>query len=318
MKFLCSVYNWFGSNTSGISGGEIYLKTLMDYLRSQGHEFRMITGNSEPYTEDNIECYPQGEGLDMFTKNNEHVQWCDVIICQLIGSSWGYNKAIQHKKPLIWIAHNNSTGYATRYANELNVIYNSYQLRDDMQKTFGQFNSIVTHPVITNYSGIGDKITLVNCSHNKGGHILGQIAERLPQYQFLGVYGGYQDQIECHLPNVTYLQNGTDMSEVYRQTKILLCPSEFESYSQSAAEALTAGIPVIAHPTPGLKENLAYAGIFIDRNDISKYVNEIVFLMEGDAYYQTGSRLAIKRAVACREMNDTELIVLNKWLLKIK
>lgn len=318
MKFLCGVFNWFGSDTSGISGGEIYLYNLIKYLQTQGHEFRMVTGSQIQYNHGGIECYPQGDGHDIFTNNNDNVQWCDVVLCQLMGTAWGYNKAIQHNKPIIWIAHNNSKSYAVRYAKECNVIYNSYQLRDDLEATFGHFNSTVLHPVITQYyGGNGNKITLINCSQNKGGHILGQIAERLPQYEFIGVYGGYQDQVECHLPNITYLPNGADMADVYKQTKILIAPSEFESYSQCAAEALTAAIPVIAHATPGLKENLSYAGIFIDRNDIDKYVNQIVYLFNQQAYIRQ-SELSVIRATACKEMNNTELVNLNKWLLKIK
>lgn len=321
MKILCSVYNWFNSGTSGIAGGEIYLYRLIQYLRKQRHEFRLITGAQEQYTYDGIECYPQGTGQQMYLTNNDHVQWADICLMQLLGSAYMYNKAVQHNKPMVFIAHNNSKNYPIRYAqpDKSHIIYNSYQLREDLHKTFQDFNTIVCHPTIPQFErSKGNKITLVNCSHNKGGHILGELARLLPQYDFLGVFGGYQDQIEVHLPNITYLPNGTDMAEVYRQTKILIAPSEFESYSQCAAEALTAGIPVIAHPTPGLQENLSYAGIFVDRNDISKYVSNIVYLMNSNSYYVERSEMALKRAQSCRDMNSLELINLNKWLNNIK
>lgn len=319
MKILCSVYNWLNSGTAGIAGGEQYLHRLIQHLQTQGHEFRIITGATHQYTQDGIECYPQGQGQQMFLTNNDHAKWADIILCQLLGCAYGYNKAVQHDKPILFIAHNNSKQYPVRYSqpDKAHIIYNSYQLREDLHKTFQDFNTIVCHPIIPQYTGGGNKITLINLSHNKGGHILGQLAEQLPQYEFLGVFGGYQDQIESHFPNITYLPNGTDMTDVYKQTKILICPSEFESYSQCAAEALTAGIPVIAHPTPGLKENLSYAGIFVDRNDISKYVSNIVFLMNSVAHYAERSEMAIRRAQNCREMNSLELINLNKWLNKI-
>lgn len=319
MKFLCSVYNWFGSATAGIAGGEIYLSRLIEHLQTKGHEFRIITAAKKQYEHNGIMCYPQGDGVQMFTHNNEHCIWADVILSQLIGSAYGYNKAVQHKKNHIWIAHNNSTGYPIQHGDptKCHVIYNSYQAREDLQKTFGQFNSTVLHPIIKTYSGSGNKITLINCSQNKGGHIFGKLAEMLPGFEFLGVYGGYQDQIEVHGPNIAYLPNGTDMDEVYKETRLLLCPSEFESYGQCAAEALTAGIPVIAHPTPGLKENLSYAGTFIDRNQVERWAEQIKYFMYNQTAYDLQSKLALQRAESCRNMTFTELNNFDMWLDKI-
>ncbi|MBQ1164075.1 glycosyltransferase, partial [Streptomyces sp. A73] len=54
------------------------------------------------------------------------------------------------------------------------------------------------------------------------------------------------------------------------------------------------GIPVVAHPTPGLCESLGEAGVFVDRNDLDGYEAVLRKLLEAPAEY----RLAAKRARA--------------------
>ena len=40
-----------------------------------------------------------------------------------------------------------------------------------------------------------DVVTLINCNQNKGGEILIEIAKKMPDVQFLGIRGGYSNQI---------------------------------------------------------------------------------------------------------------------------
>lgn len=314
MKIAVCPYNW---NHQPLAGGELYLMRLIKAMTQ--HEYRFITGHNEYYEWNGYPCYPQGKDMEIWTKNNEHFQWCDVILTQLIGTAYGYNKANQHNKPLIFIAHNNGKSYPVKHGKNCHIIYNSYQLRDDLATTVGQFNGTVLHPLLSDYKTRGDKyVTLINCNYNKGGHILIELAKLLPKVQFLGVLGGYGPQLTEDLPNVTYLPNGTDMEAVYNQTKILIAPSEFESYSQASMEAIQCGIPVLANPTTGVKENLSYAGIFIDRNDVGNYANKILYLLNNNAAYNQQSELCLKRANAVAEMSEKELIGFNEWLLKIK
>lgn len=330
MNILLIPHNWLKNNQTGagIAGGEVYLLNLCRRLQQLGHVIRCIAATDQPYTEHDIEVYPQGEPQNMFVSNKELFQWCDIIVTQLIGTAMGYNTAFHYKKPLVFIAHNNSTGYPVKWAPEgmANIIYNSHSVKADLEKTIGHFNGIVVHPVIKKYKQgkKANKVTLINCSHNKGGHILSAIAERLPNVQFLGVLGGYQEQITIDLPNVTYLPNGADMAKVFAQTSILIAPSQYESYSQVCAEALTAGIPVIANDLPGIHENLLYAGIYVNRpyedpeNYIEKMVNKIIYLIENKAAYKEQSDLCLTRAASCEAMNNDEIIALDKWLKDIK
>lgn len=324
MKVLITPFNWFQFNksNSGVSGGEIYLSRLCNYLISAGHEVKAITYSTQDYVHDGITCYSQGEPHRIFADHNYLFNWCDVCITQLIGTSLGQNKCVQHKKPLIFIAHNNSTQYSIKWLDQpmCHVVYNSYQLRDDLFKAFGHFNGTVLHPLlpVLKRSTKGKYITLVNCNQNKGGHILIELAKHLPQYQFMGIEGGYDQQIKEDLPNLKYLPNGSDMAKVYSQTKILIVPSQFESFSQAALEAMVAGIPVIASPTTGLKENLSGAGIFIDRGDIEKYEQMIVSLMSSPVAWQKQSDIMIERAECLRDKSNEELVRFNNWLSKIK
>lgn len=318
MNIICCPYNYFHQP---LAGGELYLTRLLNHLK-KAHNIRIICGTKEPYIHNGIECFSQGENVEMFIGNNEHFKWADVIITQLIGTAYGYNKMIQHKKPLIFIAHNNSKLYAVRHAqqHECHVVYNSYQLRDDLAKDFGHFNSTVLHPLLPDVKkkSEGQYITLINCNHNKGGHIFAEIASRLPQFQFLGVFGGYGEQIEAHLPNVTYLPNGCDIEAVYKSTRVLLVPSEFESFSQCAIEAMQYGIPVIAHPCPGIKENLSEAGLFVDRNNIEKYCEVIVYLINNSQAWQRQSEASLERVRVVKEKSKLELDRFDQWISKIK
>ena len=72
-------------------------------------------------------------------------------------------------------------------------------------------------------------------------------------------------------------------------------PSAYETWGMVGVEAMTNGIPVIAHPTPGLRESLGDAGIFVDRDDPRAWAAEICRL--GDpGEYALASQAARKRA----------------------
>ncbi len=227
------------------------------------------------------------------------------------------------KKPVILVMHNSFNYkhleiYKEMLPNNLYLIHNSHWIKKYYEPL--KIPSIVVHPPVDyrDYSvaSSNEYITLINCCSNKGINTFINIAKEMPDFKFLGVKGAYDKQFTNTLPNILYIENTPNIKEIYGKTSIVLMPSKYESWGRVAVEAMSSGIPVIAHPTPGLLESCGEAGIFCDRNDTAAWVNEIRKLKSDKAYYEKYSALCKRRA---QELNpDSQLIALSNWLDKIE
>lgn len=271
------------------------------------------------------------QGVNCYTFNN--IRECEEVIgrSKLLLSHLDFEQktveiAKKAKKPVVVIIHNWSRrnilkSYSNmKFKKNIYLIHNSLWIKN-MYNYFG-FNSIVVYPPVyyKDYEVLDREkkyVTLINLNDNKGGSILIQIAKKMPDLQFLGVEGGYDTQIkDTKLENITYVKNTPQIKDMYKQTDILLVPSQQESWGRVAVEAISSGIPVIANPTPGLRESLDYCGIFVPRSDIDEWVKMIRKLKNDNNYYAKVSTLSLKRS---RELDpETQLKVMDSWLSKIK
>ena len=232
--------------------------------------------------------------------------------------------ALVAKRPMVLVMHNN---YRKHFLQEyirilpknLYLIHNSYWLKE----YYSQFNlpSIVVYPPVYwkeyNVETSREFVTLINLNANKGGNILYKIAKEMPDVKFLGVKGGYDGQImKKGLSNLTYMDNTSYIQSVYAKTDILLVPSKEESWGRVAVEAMSSGIPVIAHPTPGLLESCDSAGIFCDRNNISAWVKEIRRLKDDAAWRKQVSEKCLARAQNLDPKDQLDKMA--TWLSNIK
>jgi len=119
------------------------------------------------------------------------------------------------------------------------------------------------------------KITIVNLFENKGASLFWQVARAMPRHEFLAVKGGYGTQVLRDLPNVTITENTTDMRTIWKQTRVLLVPSKYESWGMTAVEALASGIPVLASRTPGLMESMQNAARFLPPRNPAMWIRAI-------------------------------------------
>lgn len=276
------------------------LHNIVKHLQGKGHKVRVLLHQANHYKITNNYTW---DGVDVFPPNANLIEgmfrWADAVFTHLDYTRWTIHTAKLYRKPVFHLIHNSHPYPEIIDAeHQQHIIYNSEWLKDLLQYKFPNF--VITPPIdYRNYdigASTGDKITLINLNKNKGGEIFYEIAKALPNKQFLGVQGSYDSQLVQNLHNVTYIPNTPDIMIVYRQTRILLMPSEYESWGMVATEAMCSGIPVICTETPGLKENCGKAGIYVkDRNNIKAWVKAITEL-DDEKNYAAASRKAKARS----------------------
>lgn len=135
-------------------------------------------------------------------------------------------------------------------------------------------------------------ITLVNFNEDKGASIFNALAERDPEHAYVAVRGSHGTQT---MPNshVTLLEPTLDMESIYAQTRILVVPSTYETWSMVASEANARGIPVVASDgIPALKENCGDAAVYVERTDHSGWLEAFKTI---EANYEEYSKRALTR-----------------------
>lgn len=290
------------------AGAEHMLVSMLRPLVERGHDVQVWLSRygkaHEVYDYRGIQVVPLESRLDFPTA----VRRADVLIAHLETVPSAAALARGYGKPLAVVCHNTHrpTFRDMAAGGTALAVYNSRWMAREAELFFAEYpksvrptaDLIVRPPVFADEYATkpGKAVTLVNFNPEKGGRVLEKLARRMPDVQFLAVKGAYGQQILPDLPNVEVLDHvrGEDMREqVYARTRVLLMPSSYESWGRAGVEALASGIPVVAHPTPGLCESLADAGIFVDREDTAGYEAVLRKLAAPDEY-----RLASKRAKA--------------------
>ena len=158
----------------------------------------------------------------------------------------------------------------------------------------------------------GDAVTLVNLTREKGAETFWRVADLQPHRRFLGVRGGYGEQLIPRAPNVETIKTVADIRTVLARTRVLLVPSIFESWCMTAVEAMAAGIPVIAHPCAGLRESLGDAGMFADRDDPGRWADMLNLLDDPTVY------AAQSDAVRARASDIDHAGSLARWMAAVE
>lgn len=291
------------------AGAEMMTHTMLRELVARGHHCEVhlshYSASREPYTLDGVQVFPAHARADLPAA----LRRCDVMVTHLDNTSACVSMSLQFGKPLVQILHNTFPPTRTWASCKAELlVYNSEHMRGELGN---DPRGIVVRPPIAfdDYRTTpGHAVTLINLTQAKGAELFYKLAEHMPDVEFTGVIGGYGEQIIRKLPNVNIVPHGSRMRDVYAATKILLVPSEYESWGRVGGEAACSGIPVLAHPTPGLRESLAKGGTFLDRDDPAAWETEIRRLLDDPAHYARRSKAALKRAAELDPAED-----LDRW-----
>jgi glycosyltransferase involved in cell wall biosynthesis len=297
------------------AGAEWMLHEVLSYLVKQGHYCEVAMPKATEYTFDGVVVKDDSDIRGKVGRS-------ELVISHLKQAGRSINVCEYYNKSYVQIIHNsNYYGYlsskhrekASRFAY---VVYNTEHIKKEMNYPNP---SIVVHPPVDPSrckTKKGTKITLINLFERKGGKFFHELAKLMPDYEFLGVEGGYGNQEKSTLPNVKYMSNTSDVKKIYSQTRILLMPSMYESYGIVGIEAMMSGIPVIASPTPGLKESLSTAGIFCQLDSPLKWV-EAIKKLDDLEYYKKASSSCVERAKDVEKAVNKELVNMESFFQDI-
>ena len=299
------------------AGAEWALHEMLRALVERGHEVtvrlsRPAVGR-EPYTVDGVKVIPHAVGAD--SRFAKAVPRADAVVSHLENVPPAASLARGYGVPLIVVCHNtfDLTWAPLQTGSCALAVVNSQWMRAKAAAAFTDGRRpdrvLVVRPPVwpKEYrASRGDCITLVNCTLSKGAGVLAELAARMPDRKFLAVRGSYGEQQPPMLDNVLVLDHmpGRQMrDEVYARTRLLLMPSDYESWGRVGVEAMASGIPVLAHPTEGLKESLGDAGVFCDREDVDAWQAAIERLDNASAY-RAASQRAAARSKALDPLKD--------------
>jgi hypothetical protein len=217
----------------------------------------------------------------------------DLVVSHMGDDGKAHQTALDRGIPSVRMVHGWAADPEERLAGASLVVFNSEASRAEIGFAGP---SVVAHPVTwpqLHATMPGDRVTLVNTSREKGGELFWLLARSMHDVSFLGVRGDYGRQMRrsAKPPNLDVISSTENMrADVWARTRVLLMPSERETWGMTGVEALASGIPVIAHPTAGLLESLGDAGVFVDRGDAAGWRDAIRALLDPDAYADAAAR----------------------------
>jgi glycosyltransferase involved in cell wall biosynthesis len=322
MKILAYIH---GYPPTFNAGAEVMLHEILLELKARGHEIAVIADNTVDKEYQGIPLYKATGGDSK--KEVELFKWCDLIFTHLNYTTLVMEIGEKYKKNIVHLLHNDFEFKLNHKVTESAiknpssaalVVANSNWVKEAVDPAIP---SIVVNPPTKpdryKVETTEEYVTFINLCVEKGADLFWTLAKDMKKVKFLGVKGSYGYQvIKEDLPNVTILENTTDMKSVYAKTKILIVPSEYESWGRVGTEAACSGIPVIASPTPGLKESLGDAGLFANPTKPMEWKNAILRL-HNRSVYGTYSKLIQIRSEELAKQFDNQMDLLEKRLLKI-
>jgi hypothetical protein len=273
------------------AGSELSAFETIRYLRDRGHTITIYVKEWEVSEYDGFKIYKYDLN-DQYCK--QAIINCDLVFFQMGDDPKNLEIVKYRTKPVYVFIH-----LVDRYpwllqqkmSFPISIVYNSHMTQDTLP-TLHDNMRMIPYVETDKFKRIRDKtiqndvVCLINCNHNKGGELFKELAYKMSDVQFLGVKGGYSNQVIDKNPprNLTYIENQKDIMVVFKKIGILVMPSKNETWGRTAVEAMAAGVPVIHSEAPGLVECVGGAGIMCVHDDKDAWEDAIRRLISDRAY----------------------------------
>lgn len=273
------------------AGSELSGYETLKYLRTRGHTATLFLKTVVVDEYDGFPIY-KFNTEDPYCQNT--ILNADIVFFQMSNETKNM-KVIQYRtKPtfvFIHVVKSYDWLLQQKMAFPITVVYNS-MMTQNLIPTFHDNMRMIPYVNTDKFKSLRDKtvqnklVVLINCNVNKGGQIFKDLAYKLPNVQFMGVKGGYSNQIidESPPPNLTYIENQRDITVVFKKAGILVMPSKNETWGRTAVEAMSSGVPVIHSESAGLVECVGGAGILCMHDDIDAWADAINRILNDNAY----------------------------------
>lgn len=225
------------------------------------------------------------------------------VVCHVAGNNTSVPCVLNLQKPALFYIHGRNIHPAfktMRNRPEIKFACESTFIQKRFENETGH-NIELVRPVLDRANFVtdqsGDAILVINPHPLKGGELVVHLAREMPHRHFLIVGGWEICKHEEHvikiehdlasLNNVERVSNLSDIREAFRRSKCLLMPCKVEeAYGRAAAEALIAGLPVIASNRGALPETVGAGGVTLDiEQPVQDWVCQLDRLFEDNEYF---------------------------------
>lgn len=326
MKIVAWVHGVAGPHNAG---SELMLHHMLRWFVERGHEADVYAPADlfpvGPFKLEGVRCWPQPDA----DTRQQIFREADVILSHYKPSPLVARWAREVGRPVVHIVHNpsNFNTYRIQTGDIDLALVNSYSMALVGRSYQGAVMTLYPPVFERDYPLCpgGDRVTLINLNNNKGGPLFWKIAQADKQRLFLGVKGVYPkgQQQTMDLPNVAVMENVADMSTVYKQTRVLLIPSDHEAWGRVAVEAMWSGVPMVANSLQkwnGFFECVGQVPVWAPREekatDVAEWIKAIRSL-DHDGLYDKKVQAGRSRAQQIQEETIRQLEAVERQLMAI-
>ncbi len=286
------------------SGGELYLHHLLkEFKKNIECEIDVFCYDSENLNKyEMIEYYDDIRIINLNKDDKRNLNNYDLVFTQLDLTKSVCDYCLHCNKKCILVIHSYYKTYLDYTKNDkIFTIYNAPLIKSEykMNNHTNNFNCVILpffnfelyNQFFTQNLEEREYITFVNPSRQKGADIVLQIAKNEKNRKFLIVQGGYYPHNQLikefkQLPNCHVIgQTDNMLNDVYLKSRIVLMPSEFETWGMVASEAASLGIPVlIAKSSNGLIANMSKLCLGSINQNVNDYIKYIKMLDDKNIY----------------------------------